>query len=619
MIGGGIGDLVVSNDAPAFFQMGTTTVNWTITDDNGCAATCTQTVTVFDNEPPTIDCGNAFYANTSWTNCGYPSTLLEGPTVSDNCGILSVTNDAPAFFPPGMYMPTWTVTDVNGNTASCMQWVTVNDTTKPKFTNCPEDIEVEAVTADGAPATWSEPQAMDNCPGDIILISTHDSGDFFPLGTTQVTYTAYDQNGQSMDCEFTVTVTPIGVPLVAIAGLIATESDEAVQDVEVQINGEMTDMFMTFDDGLYNFNVPFNGDYSIAPEKDINYLNGVSTFDLVLISKHILGDQLLDSPYKMIAADANKSNVISTLDLVQIQKLILLMDDEFSNNMSWRFINKDYVFPNPANPFGADFPEVINFNNLTQADLNADFVAVKIGDVNGNASANNLLGADDRTGETALNLKTENVEMKAGETYEITMNAADFNHLGFQFTLNFDTDKVDFNNIKSDLAKADNFGLTLLEEGAITVSWFDAQARQLATENAIIRLTLTAKANATLAEVLSINSKFTTAEAYADNGDLQTVELNFDNAASSNFKLYQNVPNPFTNETFIGFDLPNASAATLTITDVSGKVVYRTTGNFAKGHNRIELTKNDLPTNGVWYYQLKTATDFASGKMVLIK
>jgi uncharacterized repeat protein (TIGR01451 family) len=619
VIGGGVGNLTVSNNAPVTFPMGTTTVSWTINDGNGCAATCTQTVTVFDNEPPTIDCGNAFYANTSWENCGYPSTLLEGPSVSDNCGILNITNDAPAFFPPGMYMPTWTVTDVNGNTASCMQWVTVNDTTLPKITSCPEDIEVEAITANGAPVTWTQPQAMDNCPGDIIWVSTHDSGDLFPLGTTQVTYTAYDQNGQFIDCDFTVTVMPIGDPLVTIAGMMATEFDETIQDVEVHINGQMTDMYMTSDDGMYNFSVPFNGDYSMSPEKDNNYLNGVSTYDLVLISKHILGDQLLDSPYKMIAADANKSNSISTLDLVQIQKLILLIDSELINNTSWRFINKDFVFADPANPFGEDFPEVINFNNLAQSALNADFIGVKIGDVNGNAIPNNLLGVDDRTGETALKLQTKNLQMEAGESYEILINANDFDHLGFQFTLDFDVDKVEFNDIDSDLAKADNFGLTLLEEGAITVSWFAAENQKLAIENAAIRLTLTAKVETTLAEVLSINSKFISAEAYANNGDLQTVDLYFDNTNSTDFKLYQNVPNPFSKETFIGFDLPNASPATLVITDVSGRVVYRTTGDFAKGYNRIELTKNDLPTNGVWYYQLKTATDFASGKMILIR
>ncbi|MBK7937144.1 MAG: hypothetical protein IPJ82_08605 [Lewinellaceae bacterium] len=95
----------------------------------------------------------------------------------------------------------------------------------------------------------------------------------------------------------------------------------------------------------------------MTPTKDDNPLNGVSTYDLVLISKHILGLEPLNSPYKMIAADANKSNSITTFDIVEIRKLILGIYNELPNNTSWRFVDKDYVFPQPTNPFATTFPE----------------------------------------------------------------------------------------------------------------------------------------------------------------------------------------------------------------------------------------------------------------------
>jgi len=117
----------------------------------------------------------------------------------------------------------------------------------------------------------------------------------------------------------------------------------------------------------------------------MNPRNGVTTFDLVTISKHILNINTLDSPYKMIAADANNSGTITTLDLVQIRKLILFIDNEFSNNTSWRFVDGAYNFPNASNPWAEVFPEVININNVTADQLSNNFVAVKIGDVNGSA------------------------------------------------------------------------------------------------------------------------------------------------------------------------------------------------------------------------------------------
>jgi hypothetical protein len=93
----------------------------------------------------------------------------------------------------------------------------------------------------------------------------------------------------------------------------------------------------------------------------------------------ILGVTPLNSPYKMIAADVNNSRSITTLDLIQLRRWILGVDVKFSNNTSWRFVRRDYVFPNPANPWAEEFPELLNVNDLYGALNNRDFVAVKIG------------------------------------------------------------------------------------------------------------------------------------------------------------------------------------------------------------------------------------------------
>ena len=105
---------------------------------------------------------------------------------------------------------------------------------------------------------------------------------------------------------------------VGAAGAIATEDDLPVEDVEVSLSGQMNEMMVTAADGEYAFaGLQIDYDYTITPQLNADYLNGVSTFDLVLISKHILGVQPLDTPYKMIAADVNNSKSITTLDLIQ--------------------------------------------------------------------------------------------------------------------------------------------------------------------------------------------------------------------------------------------------------------------------------------------------------------
>ena len=82
--------------------------------------------------------------------------------------------------------------------------------------------------------------------------------------------------------------------------------------------------------------------------------------------------------------------------------------------------------------------------------------------------------------------------------------------------------------------------------------------------------------------------------------------------------MHQNVPNPFESKTTIGFDLPEAIASTLTIYDVTGKVLKVVEVEGVKGYNEVNLTKAELSGAGVLYYQLDAADYTATKRMVLI-
>ncbi|MCB0654264.1 MAG: hypothetical protein KDC85_23495 [Saprospiraceae bacterium] len=174
-----------------------------------------------------------------------------------------------------------------------------------------------------------------------------------------------------------------------IAGFIGTEDDEGVGNVKVVLTNEAEQVSFTATDGsYYMYNIYFGEELTISPSFNGNPNNGVSTFDAVLIQKHILGLQTLDSPYKIIAADVNHSGHVSILDIIQLRKLILGIYDEFPENNSWRFVDASYVFPDPNFPWAEAFPEVIHINNSSADQLNVNFIAIKIGDVNGSALPN---------------------------------------------------------------------------------------------------------------------------------------------------------------------------------------------------------------------------------------
>ena len=116
----------VVNNAPTQFPVGTTTVTWTVADASGNTAQATQTVTVMDNQLPTITAPPDVTITVVAPNC-QASVNLGNPTIIENCSQLTVVNDAPATFGLGVTVVTWNVTDGSGNSASASQTVTVRE------------------------------------------------------------------------------------------------------------------------------------------------------------------------------------------------------------------------------------------------------------------------------------------------------------------------------------------------------------------------------------------------------------------------------------------------------------------------------------------------------------
>ena len=83
--------------------------------------------------------------------------------------------------------------------------------------------------------------------------------------------------------------------------------------------------------------------------------------------------------------------------------------------------------------------------------------------------------------------------------------------------------------------------------------------------------------------------------------------------------LYQNQPNPFSELTVIGFELPEAGHAVMTVYDLNSKVIYKGEMDAAKGYNNFELNTSQLGVTGVLFYQLDAAGFTATKRMVVIK
>ncbi|MCB0586036.1 MAG: T9SS type A sorting domain-containing protein, partial [Phaeodactylibacter sp.] len=414
-----------------------------------------------------------------------------------------------------------------------------------------------------------------------------------------------------------------------MAGLIAREDNMGVENVEVSLSGPQSLMMLSEVDGTYQFdNLDTGYDYTLSPYLNTDHRNGISTFDLLIIQQHLLGVQPLDSPYKRIAADANHSGNITTLDMIQIQQLILGEILEFPNNTSWRFVDKAFVFPVPTNPWFTPFPEVISVNNLSYPMMANDFVAIKIGDVNNSAVTTGLMGVDGRSFDGTFYLEAPQLELKKGEVAAVPFSARELEAIrGCQFTLDFDPGRVELTDVEYGLADENSIGFHGLADGFLTVSWYRKGGVSYPEGEPLFTLFFRAKENTNLKDLLSISSRYTLAEAYTPGQELLDVALRFGSGRQEEeggvFRLYQNRPNPFSEESAIGFELPESGAATLSVFDLNGRLLYRKQDLFDKGYNELILKREGLRhlsgAGGVLYYKLQMGNRVATRKMIILE
>ncbi|MEO0044049.1 MAG: hypothetical protein RL329_3497, partial [Bacteroidota bacterium] len=573
------------------------------------------------------------------------------------------TIDIPSLAYDITYKISWTLADRCGNSGHDEYEIRFRDCKKPGITCSNINAEIMPTTGNvgggGQIEVWASEfinSIADNCAIDRnkVRVRRQGAGQGYPAAAANraITFTCSDytanashtvlvevwavdesrnlSNGDIGNADFclaTVTLQnnmgacgPSG-DVVRINGGIQTEARTNIENVTVKasLNGsQLAGSVTTRTDGLFSLSgLTTAQNYAVRGERVDNPLNGVTTYDIALMSRHILGTEVLNSPFKIIAADVNGDRELNTGDMIALRRAVLHLAPTFPNNVqSWRFVNKTYAFRSATNPLGEDFPEVVNVTNAARGSNAADFIGIKVGDLNSSATANNLAGLDIRGAAGTVTLKTDDLNLVAGKTYTVQLKSDDFKVAGVQGTLNLANGYADQIAVTGQLPNMaeGNFGVF---NNAVTMSW-DGKAN---VETDVLTLTFRAKRDGKLSEILTVGSNLTYAEGYNATGESFSVNLKFNNGkvSGSEFALYQNEPNPFDGTTKIGFNLPESAKATLSIYDVTGKLVKMVEGNYTAGYNALQLTKTDMNVNGVLYYRLESGNNTATKKMIIME
>ena len=429
------------------------------------------------------------------------------------------------------------------------------------------------------------------------------------------TYILLQDNGNPGICPDNESV-PL---LINLSGRLATEDGETIENTDLVLSPVKSGIPLKVNsaDGQFHIpGVPNTTGVILAPHKDNDPMNGVSTLDLILIEKHIKGEQLLNSPFKMVAADVNRSGDIDIIDLVELRKLILGLYDKLPSSESWRFIPKNYTFKDLQHPF--DYPMSMNIINEPD-DLAADFTGLKVGDVNSTALAHRWMGTEIRSEGPGLILQAKNSLVKKGDFIDLVITSPNFRGIsGLQGALH--TPGLQFISLAAGDLDLSESNIGHLNEDLLTISWHHPRSVDLPGDGALFTLRFKATQDLNLSEMIWIGSDHTRAESYQGIGEIQNLSLEFTDPSGTLLtkasNLLQNYPNPFNSQTTIGLRLESETKGVLSLFDINGRVIKRIEKTWTKGYQEIMIKDQEVHAPGIYFYQFESNIFTERRKMI---
>ena len=410
-------------------------------------------------------------------------------------------------------------------------------------------------------------------------------------------------------------------------------------------------------------NLPKNSNVIVNPVYNLLPKNGVTTFDIALISRHVLGIQEFIDPYTRLAADVDNSGEIDATDMLYIRRLVLNMIPDFPNNVnSWRFV-PEYFLHQPSflssfnqDPFAATYQNygynsTNSYMDKVRLDLSTEdggrlwawtFRPFKVGDVNCSSTPPMIappIGEEPSTpspssaltARVANNncrlLSTRNVSVSRTSEKMIVLKAKSAGRIaalqvGFRFLPSKMTikeiEKGEFNssNDVSDFSKED--------KGQLRALWFHkrGESKNISVGTTLLKVKVKANENIdNIINVLNLDDNILQNEFYDKNGNLVPMDLeweleedNNDNSSGNSLRVNA-FPNPFTNELTFEINTPAADAATITIGNIiTGQniVIQR---QLVQGLNTVRINNASSLPFGMLSYTIRSGSRVINGTL----
>lgn len=372
---------------------------------------------------------------------------------------------------------------------------------------------------------------------------------------------------------------------VNVGGAIYGADGEPMSGVQLLLSGPEMELTVTSDQhGKWDFTeIPSDYSYAVTPVYDQNHRDGVSTLDMVLMMRHILGLEALDHPTSIIAADVNSDQRVSGKDVVGLRKLILGITDHFDDNQSYRFVAPEWDWTIVTDPWS--WKESWITEGIFQDEMSLDFDAIKIGDVD------NSIALEGRSTETLDLFISEPYELRSG-VYGVDVSSGGSVDL---YALEISLRGRSIMGVESGQLDIDEWHV--IDGEQLHIAWADDTPMELVSGANLFTIVLSDTDDVTMMST-------EVAEAYDKNLDRHSIDLHHlpDNAQIT---LEQNTPNPFSNLTEIAWTQSRNARVQLRLHDASGALIHRHIARYDAGRHTYTVTAADIdPALGVLFYSL---------------
>lgn len=445
------------------------------------------------------------------------------------------------------------------------------------------------------------------------------------LGTRPLEMWVTDINGNQGSCIINVQLIDTNEvnicvamnPLVSISGKLSTPKGNLINNADVMLVGSGLPVYRTDNSGFYAFPAMITGgNYQVVPEKLDGVLDGVSTKDLIMIQRHILGISALNDPFAMIAADVNNSGSISAKDLTELRKVILGIQPFFKDNTSWRFVESDYQFPDDTNPWFEKFPEYFDLANLAQ-DEEVDFTGVKIGDVDQSFSFSGK-GIQSRAGsEVVFRLGHMIDDAKMGPVLPVTLYTTTELH-GFQLQLNWDNSRNVITGVlpSLDWEKGEGqFNQELIASGKLRTSWMASQDHNM-NGKVMFYLTLGVNARGIALPAIELAVNGFSSEAYDRNLNVLPIILEKEIVQQEDLQMDLS-PNPWSDLLQLDVEGLEKGSAVLMLFDQNGKQIWRREDRILSDEYQTFIRRQSSWSSGMYHLVLLQGNRTISETVIL--